>query len=310
MTTNRHDVMIIGAGAAGLSAGLVLARAQADVLLIDSGHQRNAPAAAIHGFVSRDGISPVAFYETARREVTEYGGAIVLNSISAIRRRGTDFVATLRDGTVETSRALLIATGLVDELPLIPGVRDRWGTRVHHCPYCHGHEVLGQTIVVVGGRARELSIKQAGLLRRYSDDVTLITNGIVLAEAELNRLEAFGVRVIAGAVSHLVGEPGTLSGVALGDGTILPADAVFVAPSQRQNDELLRSLGCQLDAQTGLVSVDSVGQTSVAGVWAAGNVVTPTAQVVTAAGAGSASAIAINGWLLQLDLDTASAGRP
>jgi thioredoxin reductase len=310
VTIKDYDVIIVGAGAAGLSAGLVLARAQAPVLVIDSGQPRNAPAAAIHGFVSRDGVSPSAFSEIARQEVVGYGGAIIAASVAGIRRDGAHFEVNLADGTVERGRALLIATGLIDELPRIPGMRDRWGTLVHHCPYCHGYEVLGQAIVVIGGPVPDLSIKQAGLLCRYSDDVTLVTNGIELAEADTSRLEAFGVRAVVGAVSHLVGKPETLTGVALVDGTVVASGAVFIAPRQHQNDELLRALECELDAATGHIRVDAVGQTSVAGVWAAGNVVTPTAQVITAAGAGSVSAIAINGWLLQQDLDSASARRP
>jgi thioredoxin reductase (NADPH) len=156
---------------------------------------------------------------------------------------------------------------------------------------------------------RELSLKQAGLLRRFSDRVILATNCIELTSAERHRLEAFGVRVVDGRVSHLVGQPGSLEGVALANGTTVECEAVFIAPRQRPNDGLLRSLGCEVDAATGFVVANEVGQTSVPGVWAAGNVVTPTAQVITAAGNASASAIAINGWLLHKDLDAASGRR-
>ena len=155
-----------------------------------------------------------------------------------------------------------------------------------------------------------MSLKQSGLLRRFSDHLTFVTNGIELTPAGWHRLEAFGVRVIDGTVSHLVGQPGSLDGVALADGTTIEREAAFIAPHQRPNDGLLRSLGCEIDSSTGFVTANEVGQTSVPGVWAAGNVVTPSAQVITAAGAASVSAIATNGWLLQKDLDTASAGRP
>ncbi len=305
-----HDVIIIGAGAAGLSAGLVLARAQADVLLIDSGRPRNAPAREMHGYLSRDGMSPADFLAAGRQEVVGYGATIAEGSVSTVLRDHGDFTVRLDDGSIRRARVLLVATGLKDELPLIPGVRDRWGTSVHHCPYCHGYEVRDSVIVVIGGAMPELSLKQAGLLRRYTEKVTFVTNGVALADTDRHRLEAFGVRVVTGLVSHLSGGPGTLEGVALADGATIPADAVFIAPRQRPHDGLLRALGCDADPETGLVVVDGVGQTSVAGVWAAGNVVTPTAQVITAAGAGSASAISINGWLLHHDLDAASAARP
>jgi thioredoxin reductase len=307
----HHDVIIIGAGAAGLSAGLVLARAQADVLIVDAGQPRNAPAEHMHGFVSRDGMPPRDFLAAGRAEVASYGGRFVRAAVTTIARSADgSFRVTFGDGMIATSRALLVATGLVDELPDIPGVAERWGTLVHHCPYCHGYEVRQQRIAVIGGLQREMSMKQAGLLRRYSDSVTLIANGIELSPHELHRLTAFGVAVVDGTVAQLLGAPGALEAVELSDGRTVECDAAFIAPHQAPHDALLKSLGCEADPDTGLVVADGFGQTSVPGVWAAGNVVTPTAQVITAAGAGSATAIAINGWLLQQDLDAASAARP
>ena len=308
---SHHDVIIIGGGAAGLSAGLVLARAQADVLLIDAGEPRNAPATEMHGFLSRDGVSPSEFLEIGRQEFVGYGGIIRAATVTAVAHGHDDqFSLTFHDGSTQTARALLVATGLTDELPLIPGVRERWGTLVHHCPYCHGFEVLGKTIAVLGGQNKEFSLKQAGLLRRFSEEVTFVTNGLELTTAEQDRLEAFDVRVVRGVASHVFGQPGLLDGVELTDGTRMRCEAVFIAPRPHPNDALLQSLGCEADSTTDLIAVDQFGQTSVPGVWAAGNVVTPSAQVITAAGAGSASAIAINGWLLQKDLDVASAARP
>lgn len=308
--TTTSDVIIIGGGAAGLSAGLVLSRARADVLIVDSGQPRNSPATQMHGFLSRDGMDPAEFLRTARHEIDGYGGAFLAGSVATMETHTGFFRVTLLDGTIRQARAILIATGLDDQLPLILGLRDRWGTLVHHCPYCHGYEVRGLRISVIGGPAREMSIKQAGLLRRYSDAVTFITNGIDLDPSERSRLEAFDIHVVTGDVSHLIGAPTTLTGVGLTSGDAVPADAVFIAPPQRAHDELLRHLGCETDAMTGLVSTDPFGQTSVPGVWAAGNVVTPSAQIVTAAGAGSAAAISINGWLLNKDLDAATAARP
>ncbi|MBA8829846.1 FAD-dependent oxidoreductase [Alpinimonas psychrophila] len=304
----HHDVIIIGAGAAGLSAGLVLARAQANVLLIDAGNPRNGGAAEMHGFVSRDGLSPTEFLAIARNEVIGYGATVLCASVRSIEREINGcFTVTLSTGLVTSARALLIATGLTDKLPAIAGVQDRWSTLVHYCPYCHGFEVLDKAIVVIGGPVREMSIKQAGLLRKYSDRVTFVTHGIELTDSERHRLEAFGVSVVDGAISRLVGHTGEIDGVALAGGTIIACEAVFIAPPQRPNDELLRDLGCAVDPDSDFITVNQMGQTTVPGVWAAGNVVTPTAQVITAAGAGSASAIAINGWLLNKDLDDASA---
>lgn len=310
MTKNDHDVIIIGGGAAGLSAALVLSRAQWRTLVIDAGEPRNAPATEMHGFLSRDGMPPADLLATGRTEVLGYGGAIRAARVTSVERgAGGRFAVTLADGDVVTSRALLMATGLTDELPLIPGLRDRWGGSVHHCPYCHGHEVRGQSIVVIGSGNPTVSVRQAALLRHYSDRVRFVSGGIPLDPADRDRLEAIGVTVIDGTVSHLVGGPGTLTGVGLADGTVLPCDAVFVAPRPRPNDDALRELGCAVDPGTGLVATTASGETSIPGVWAAGNVVTPTAQVITAAGAASASAIALSAWLLAHDLDAAVAAR-
>lgn len=310
--TTHHDVIILGGGAAGLSAGLVLARAQARVLVLDAGEPRNAAAAQMHGFLSRDGMNPAELLAVGRGEVASSGGAV--RSASAIAINGDaeqGFAVTLDDGTVEHARAVLVATGLSDEMPTLPGIREGWGSIVHHCPYCHGYEVRDQAILVLGGEAREMSIKQAALLRRYSDRVTFATNGIELADAERSRLAAFGVRIVDGMVERLAPATGELDSavLVLADGRTIAGDAVFIAPRMRPNDALLRSLGCAVTEQTGFTSVDENGQTSVAGVWAAGNVVNPRAQVITAAGAASAAAIAINGWLLEKDLDRASAAR-
>jgi thioredoxin reductase len=310
MTKNNHDVIIIGGGAAGLSAALVLSRARWRTLVIDAGEPRNAAATEMHGFLSRDGMPPADLLVTGRTEVLGYGGAIEAARVSSVER-GADgrFAVTLEGGDILTARALLVTTGRTDELPLIPGLRDRWGGSVHHCPYCHGHEVRGQSIVVIGGANPAVSVRQVGLLRHYSDRVRFVSGGIPLASIDRDRLDGIGVPVIDGQVSHLVGPPSTLTGVGLADGTVLECESVFVAPRPRPNDDVLRELDCAIDPETALVATSTTGETSIPGVWAAGNVVTPTAQVITAAGAGSASAIAISGWLLAHDLDAAVAAR-
>lgn len=301
MTTS--DVVIIGAGAAGLSAGLVLARAQVSVTLVDAGAPRNAPAEHMHGFISRDGIAPGDFLERGRQEVLSYGASIVSGSVRDVAvLPGDSFRINLGEGAFVSAKALLVATGLTDELPPIPGLAERWGTLVHHCPYCHGYEVRNQRIAVIGGESAEVSIKQAGLLRRQSEHVSLIANGAPLTSADRDRLAARGIEVVDARVLRFIGKPGTLEGVAVDTGATIACDAAFVAPRMRPNDRILEDLGCHRDPATGVMIADAFGQTSAPGVWAAGNVVTPTAQVITAAGAGSASAIAISGWLLGQDL--------
>lgn len=304
---NHRDVVIIGAGAAGLSAAIVLTRARSDVLVVEDGRPRNAPAAHMHGFVSRDGVSPAEFLEIGRREVTGYGGEFVHARVVDATRKDDDgcFVVTLDSGVMVSTRTVLVATGLTDEFPDIAGIRESWGSAVHHCPHCHGPEVAGRNLVVIGGRMPAMTIHQTALLRRYSDRVTLCPHDINIEKNERARLEAFGVRIADGPVSRLQTEQGQLTGIEFDDGRVMECEAVFIAPQPRFNDAILRALGCATAPDTGDITVDGHGATSVPGVWACGNVVNPRAQVITAAGEASATAIAITSWLLANDIEAA-----
>ncbi|WP_232285319.1 NAD(P)/FAD-dependent oxidoreductase [Saccharomonospora xinjiangensis] len=301
--------MIIGAGAAGLSAGLVLARAQADVVVVDEGKPRNAPAAHMHGFLSRDGVAPSEFLAKGREELARYGGDLIGARVVEATRADSGFTVVLDTGAIIHARAVLVATGLTDELPEIEGVRERWGSEVHHCPHCHGHEVRGRGLVVIGGEVLAGTLHQAALLRRFSNRVTLCPHRTDVSEDDRARLRAFGVRIVDGIVTRLVGDDsggGRLIGVELADGSVRECDAVFVAPRPCPNDAVLRALGCASDDVTGWVAADATGATSVPGVWAAGNVINPRAQVITAAGQASATAIAITAWLLDGDVTAAA----
>lgn len=307
MVENHRDVVIIGAGAAGLTAGIVLARAQAKVLVVDDGKPRNALAAHMHGFISQDGVAPAEFLATGRGEVGRYGGELAQARVVDATRSGVDggFIVALDTGEVVHTRTVLVATGLTDELPEIAGVRELWGSAVHHCPHCHGYEVRGQELVVIGGPVAPVTLHQAALLRRYSDRVTLCPNGMDVSDVDRGRLRAFGVRIADGTVARLIGDNGRLAGVEFADGSVQNGDSVFIAPLPHPNDTVLRSLGCESDPDTGWVAVDATGATSVSGVWASGNVINRRAQVITAAGEASAAAIAMTAWLLDKDLAAA-----
>ncbi len=295
-----YDVVIVGGGAAGLNAALVLGRARRRVAVIDSGAPRNAPAAHMQGFLSRDGMPPAELLAVGRAEVTGYGVEIVNDQVLAIE---PGFAVRLAGGQELTARRILVATGVGDELPDIPGVRERWGKDLLHCPYCHGWEVRDQALGVLG--THPMSVQHAQLVRQWSDDVAYFVHTSDLGSAEQAELEARGIGIVHGEVARLVIDDDRLTGVEMSNGQVIARTAVFIRPGNVPHaDGLLAGLGCKLD-HAGFVTVDATGATSTPGVWAAGNVVDPRAQVITSAGAGSAAAIAINADLVQEDVERA-----
>lgn len=297
MDAERYDVVIVGGGAAGLSAALVLGRARRRVVVIDAGSPRNAPAAHMHGYLSRDGLPPADLLAAGRDEVLGYGVELVGGVVSGI---DPGFTIRLGSGEEVGARRVLVATGVGDELPDLPGVRERWGKDLLHCPYCHGWEVRDQPLGVLGSNPG--SILHAQLVRQWSDDVVYFAHTQEPTPTQTAELDARGIRVVHGDVRRLVVDDDRLTGVELADGRTVPRAAVFVRPINVPHpDGLLAALGCDLD-ETGFAVVDATGRTSTPGVWAAGNVVDPRAQVITSAGAGSAAAIALNADLVQDDV--------
>ena len=289
MKEDAYDVVVVGGGAAGLSAALVLGRARRRVAVIDAGAPRNAPAAHMHGFLSRDGMPPADLLAEGRDEVAGYGVELVSDQVLGIE---PGFVVRVAGGRTVTARRILMATGVGDELPDVPGVRQRWGKDLLHCPYCHGWEVRDQPLGVLG--ALPGSAQHALLVRQWSGDVVFFVHTYHLMPAEQRQLEARRIRVVSGEVARLVVKDDRLTGVELTDGRVVARTAVFVRPGNLPHDDgLLAGLGCERD-EAGFPLVDGTGLTSVPGVWAAGNVADPRAQVITSAGAGSAAAIAIN----------------
>jgi thioredoxin reductase len=298
---SQYDVVVIGGGAAGLSAALVLSRACRTVLVLDAGAPRNAPAAHMHGYLSRDGMPPSELLAAGRHEVKGYGGDIVECTVTDLVPDGHQgFWALLAGGRRISARRLLVTTGLRDELPNVPGLRDRWARDVLHCPYCHGHEVRDRQLGVLGGTPG--AVRYAHIVRQWTHDLVYFTAPGILTVAERNQLVARAIGVVEGTIEQLViDEADQLRGVQMHNGCVIPRDALFVPPRLVPNNTLLVGLGCDHDAE-GWVAVDNTGRTSVPGVWAAGNIVDPRAQVITAAGAGSAAAIALNADLVEDDV--------
>ncbi len=279
----------------------MLGRARRRVVVVDAGTPRNAPAAHMQGFLSRDGTPPAELLRAARDEVRRYGVEIVEDRvIDAL----ADFALRLASGRTLEARKVLLATGATDELPDIPGARERWGRDFLHCPYCHGWEVRDQPIGVLGTGAG--SVEHAHLLRQWTDDVILFAHTAAVTSGEREALHARGIAVVDGTVEELVVANDQLQGVRLADGRTVARRAVFIRPALRAHaDGIAAALGCEL-LEDGLVRADAGGRTSVPGVWAAGNATNPRAQVITAAGEGSGVAIAINTELVADALDTSA----
>ncbi|WP_067832198.1 NAD(P)/FAD-dependent oxidoreductase [Actinomadura kijaniata] len=302
MEQATYDVVIVGGGAAGLSAALVLGRARRRVAVVDSGEPRNAPAAHMQGFLSRDGMSPAALLEVGRAEVAGYGVHLVEGRVEQVERDGRGFAVRLVGGPALEARRVLVATGLRDELPDLPGLRERWGKDLLHCPYCHGYEVADRPLGVLGTGPG--SVHHALLLRQWTDDLVFFPHTLEVSESDRARVLACGVRIVDGRVKRLVVEDDRLRGVELADGRVVEREAVFAFPRMVPRDGMLEGLGCARN-EDGWPVTDATGRTSVPGLWAVGNAADPRAQVITAAGQGSAAAIALNHDLLEEEVERA-----
>jgi thioredoxin reductase/SAM-dependent methyltransferase len=303
-----YDVVVVGAGAAGLNAALLLTRARRSVLVIDGGAPRNAPAAHVHGFFSRDGVPPGELLAEGRREVAGYGGEIVEATVLSAERTSEGFRIGLDDGRQVGARRVLLATGLVDELPEVPGLRQRWGDDVLHCPYCHGWEVRDEPIAVLA--TGPMSLHQTLLFRQWTDRVVLLLNGARRPDgADAAKLAARGVEVLDEPVERLEIADDRLRGVRLSDGRLVEATAVAVAPRMLARSEPAAGLGLQpaehpSGAGTHIPS-EAGGRTAVAGVWVAGNVTDLKATVVAAAASGAEAGAQINADLVAEETERA-----
>jgi thioredoxin reductase len=300
---DEYDVMVVGGGAAGLSAALVLSRARRSVLVVDAGAPRNAPAAHMHGFLSREGLPPNELLAAGREEVAGYGGTVVADAVIDVERVGDGFELRLAGGSRGSARRLVVATGLRDVLPDVDGLQQRWARDVLHCPYCHGWEVRDRRLGVLGN-ASTASVDYAQIVRQWSSDVVLFVPPDTLTETQRTELAARRIEVVEGKVTAVAVTDDVLTAVELADGRCVARDVLFVPPRFVPHHALLETLGCDLD-DDGWVVRDGTGRTSVPGVWVAGNVGNPRAQVITAAGEGSAAAIAVNADLVADDVRAA-----
>ncbi|WP_031021634.1 NAD(P)/FAD-dependent oxidoreductase [Streptomyces sp. NRRL WC-3795] len=309
-TADRYDVVVVGGGAAGLSAALVLGRSRLRTLVVDAGEPRNAPSDHMQGFLTRDGMAPAEFLALGREEIARYGVELVRDRAVDVARE-EDFTVSLAGGRSVRARRLVVTTGLKDELPEVPGVAERFGRDVLHCPFCHGWEVRDERFGVLA--ASPMSVHQALMVSGWSDDVVLFLHRVAeeeLSDEDLRRLAAAGVKVVPGEVAGLRVEEDRLTGVRLADGTVHDRSVVFVAPKAVPQTGLMERLGAELQETPfgAYPLVDATGRTSVPGLWTAGNALGFAEQVIHAASGGYRAASAIVGDLIMSDLDAAIAG--
>ncbi len=299
-----YDVVVVGGGAGGLGGALMLARSRRSVLVLDAGEPRNAPASAVHGFLTRDGMNPAELLQVGREEVRRYGARVIDGRVSSAESVGGGFAVTLEDGRRVGARRLLVTTGLVDELPEVPGVRERWGRDVLHCPYCHGWEVRDQAIGVLA--SGPMAVHQALLFRQLTADLTLFLHTAPKpTEEEAEQLAARRITVVEGEVASLEVHEDRLTGVRLQNGEVISRSAVVVGPRFAARAAMLAGLGLETTPHpSGLgehIEADATGLTAVPGVWVAGNVTDPTAHVMASANAGAMAGAIINADLVAED---------
>src|SRR6185437_9469160 len=302
MTENgaqRYDVAVIGGGAAGLSAAVALGRARRSVIVLDDGAPRNAPADGVHNYLTRDGMPPSELLAAGRKEAEQYGALIVRAEATAARPAGAGFEVTTGDGETVLARRLVVTTGLTDELPDVPGVRELWGRDVLHCPYCHGWEVAGRSIGVLA--SGPMAVHQTLLFRQWTDDLVLFTHTAPPPTPEqAEQFAARDIRIVIGPVERLETADGRLTGVRMQDGSYIARDVVVAGPRMVARSGLLRSLGLQpvphpLGTEAGeFIESDRTGLTAVPGVWVAGNVTDLSAQVISAAAQGLTAGATLN----------------
>ena len=298
----RYDVVVVGGGSAGLSAALILGRSRRRTLVLDSGEPCNAPSSGVHGFLSRDGIPPEELLTIGREQLEPYPSVEVRPArVAGASGENGDFGVTLDDGTLVRARKLLLASGVVDELPEKPGFEELWGRGVYHCPYCHGWEVRDRPLAVLS--SDEGAVQRAAFVRNWSRDLVLLTDGPAnLDEEGIRTLRALEIPVREERISHLEGDPGRTPGglrlIHFEDGSSLEREGLFYVPPQRQGSELAQMLGCEIgpmgQAPAGVKGDPTTRETTVAGVYVAGDAGNAVQSALLAAASGANAAYFVN----------------
>lgn len=297
----QYDVIIVGGSYAGLSAALVLGRSLRRVLVIDAGQPANRQTPHSHGFLTRDGATPAELAAIARQQVSQYP-TVQFWSDKVILTEATSsgFSVTTGGGVQFRARKLLLATGIYDIMPDLPGFAECWGRSVLHCPYCHGYEVHGEPLGILANG--ELGYEMATLIQQWTNQLTLFTNGpLTLTDSQRQNLEQLGIALVETPVAAIEHEAGSLTALLLADGNRAHPKAVFARVPFQQSSDLAHQLGCQLTEQQ-LIQTTDFGETNVPGVFAAGDATTMFRQVAIAVANGGKAGAWINRELIADDL--------
>lgn len=294
------DTVIVGGSTAGLSAVLYLGRSLRRVTLFDTGKPCNRFTHASHGFFTRDNVPPTELLHIGREQLARYATvSLQTGRVTTITAQEGAFTIEVEGQEAVMARKVLLATGIHDDLPPIPGIEALWGRSVFHCPYCDGWENRNQPVAIHG--KGESAIHIARLIRNLTADLFICTDGPTdFSDLQRERLEAHGIQIIETPIARLTSEGDQLQEIIFTDGFVLPRHALFIRPTLSQHSPLAMQLGCAFN-EGGLVQVNNLGQTTVAGVYAAGDMTMPMRQLISAAASGATAAAGINSALVAED---------